>query len=205
MNALRIPLVLLAAAALALSGCSTSDPDAAVSPTPSPTATVPPGYGYGPKKAGNTTPAPAVFVGASVRADQTFAPSTDVDVVDLRFTGWRGRDLTGCDVRYVDPPATDAVSGEPVEIEGAALLQVTCPQVTSVGPDSDRFSSPDTENVTEVVKTGYDGSTLTWTIGLQRRAPFGLALVTFGSGGSAREYPEARRNAVDGVSISILQ
>ena len=185
MNALRIPLVFLAAVSLALCGCSTSDPDAAGTPAP-PT---PSGWGYGPSTAPiESPPAPGAFVGASVRADQTWPePVTDIDLVKLRFTGG-----PGCEARYVDPPITDEVSGQPVEIEGAAFLQVTCQPVTSLGPDTDRYSSPDTKNVTEVVKTGYNGSALNWTIGLERRAPFGVAF-------------ESGDGSVSGVLVGIVQ
>jgi hypothetical protein len=112
---------------------------------------------------------------------------TDIDLVELRFTGG-----PGCEARYADPPITDKVSGQPVEVEGTAFLQVTCQPVTSLGPDTDRYSSPDTQNVTEIVKSGYDGSTLNWTIGLERRAPFGVAFVS-GDG------------SVSGVLVGIMQ
>jgi hypothetical protein len=172
-DVLRIPLVALASAALALSGCSTSDSGAAGSPTPSPSPTVPPGYVYGPVSVSLDNPAPAVFDGASVDARQATPP---IDVVSLQFTGG----MPGCEIRYVDPPVTDRASGEPVNIEGNAFLQVSCQPVTSLGPDTDRYSSPDTQNVTEIVKSGYDGSTLNWTIGLERRAPFGGGIFSGG-------------------------
>jgi hypothetical protein len=161
MNALRIPIVLVASAALVLSGCSTSDPGSAGSPDP----TVPPGFGYEPLTSVGPVGS-AVFDGASANVGGGTPP---IEQVALKFSGGS----PACQVRYVDPPITDEVSGQPVDVEGAAFLQVSCQPVASLGPNTDRYSSSDTENVTEVAKTGYDGSTLTLTIGLNRRAPFG--------------------------------
>ncbi|MEZ5116680.1 MAG: hypothetical protein R2737_10470 [Candidatus Nanopelagicales bacterium] len=136
--------------------------------------------------------AEAHFGGASVRADRTWPePSTAMDLVEFRF--FRG--TPGCHVRYVEPPVTDEVSGDPVEVQGAAFLQVSCHPVTSLihGTDNvDRYRSPDTKNVTELAGTGYDGSTLTWTIGLRRRSPFGVAVIMDGGSPS-------------GVSVGIVQ
>jgi hypothetical protein len=175
MNALRIPIVLVASAALVLSGCSTSDPGSAGSPTPTPPAPTPTpfeGFSYGPSTAPHgLSPGPGVFVGG-----QAMTYPRGVDEVDL----WFDQGDPDCDVRYVDPPIADEQTGTPVEIEGAAFIQVRCEEVTGIALDpyfdtqagSDRFSAAETDNVTEVVQTGYDGSALTWTIGLQRRMPF---------------------------------
>lgn len=53
-------------------------------------------------------------------------------------------------------------------------------------------ADPETLNVSELVRTGYDGSTLTWVIGLRRRAPFGVAVVNDG-------------NAESGITVGVAR
>ena len=115
-----------------------------------------------------------------------FADTAGTDHVYLSFVG--GAPI--CVARYEDPPVTDAVSGDRVMVAGTAFLQVRCPRVAGIAiedhgdsdaaalwPGHDRFRPPDTKNVIEVVRTGFDGATLTWTIGLRHKARMGLGSI----------------------------
>lgn len=87
-------------------------------------------------------------------------------------------------VEYVTGPVAEQGSGQPVEVDGAAALQVifslasgvdlsgTEPQTIYDGPD--RLSGVDagTVNVAEVVQTGDFEATLSWAVGVDEITPF---------------------------------
>jgi hypothetical protein len=94
-----------------------------------------------------------------------------------------GEGTPGWDVRYVDEASSQG-SGDPVEVAGAAVLQLT---VTGAGypydTGVDEFSTagtvavPDTETVTEVAFDGtYEGTTVAF-VGVQARTPFRVYLL----------------------------
>jgi hypothetical protein len=102
-------------------------------------------------------------------------------VVELdAATSWR--------VGFVDPPVRERGSGDEVPVDGEALLQVVLSPATAfelpsgigdtrirptyTGPD--RFDGPGTAVVTEVVGAGEHERTMSWVIGLERRAPFAV-------------------------------
>jgi hypothetical protein len=126
-------------------------------------------------------PAPAVFTGGSAHDYRQ-----GYDQVAFDFSPGAPQ----CELRYVDPPITNEQTGATVAVAGAAFLQVHCREVTGVDPASRFDTEPGAElysrrapmNVTEIVQTGFNGSALTVTIGLQRRTPF-IAGST-GAGGS---------------------
>jgi len=117
---------------------------------------------------------------------------------DVRLAGHDGFDrlvfqfrgpLSGYRVGYVQGPVREDGSGEPVDIEGEAFLEVVMAPASGVdlsggaepvevytGPD--RVRSGDTELVTEVVRTGDFEATLSWGVGLRRQVPFGVAVLT---------------------------
>lgn len=88
-----------------------------------------------------------------------------------------GEGTPGWDVRYVDEAASQG-SGDPVEVAGDAILQVT---LTGAGSPSDTgvepyaggpLSASDTEVVTEVVPDStYEGMTVVF-VGTAARTPF---------------------------------
>jgi hypothetical protein len=94
-----------------------------------------------------------------------------------------GEGTPGWDVRYVDEASSQG-SGDPVEVAGDAVLQLT---VTGAGypydtgveefSTSGTVSAPDTEAVTEVAFDGtYEGTTVAF-VGVQDRAPFRVYLL----------------------------
>jgi hypothetical protein len=125
----------------------------------------------------------------------TADPSSDslVTVTDIRVGRHDGFDRVvfevdgtgtpGWDVRYVDE-ATSQGSGEPVDVDGEAILQVT---LTGVGYPDDtgvdeyagphRLSIPETETVTEVVlDSTFEGQTVAF-VGTSSQAPFRVYLL----------------------------
>jgi hypothetical protein len=125
----------------------------------------------------------------------TGSPSSDalVTVTDIRIGRHDGFDRVvfevdgtgapGWEVRYVDDPASQG-SGDPVEVEGAAVLQVTLtgiglPHDTGVdewsGPDP--LSIPETETVTEVVwDASFEGQSVAF-VGTGAQTPFRVYLL----------------------------
>lgn len=86
----------------------------------------------------------------------------------------------GYDVRWVDGPVTEDGSGDPVDIEGDAFLQVVVQPAsgfdleagvpTYEGPT--RLAAPDGGALTEAVRTGDFEAVLTWVLGAEERVPF---------------------------------
>jgi hypothetical protein len=122
-------------------------------------------------------------------------PSADarVTVTELRVGRHEGFDRVvfevdgtgtpGWDVRYVDDPSSQG-SGDPIDVEGAAALQVT---LTGVGlPDDtgvpeysgpDPLSIPETETVTEIVFDGtFEGQAVAF-VGTTAQTPFRVYLL----------------------------
>ncbi len=91
-----------------------------------------------------------------------------------------GEEQPGYDVRWVDGPITEDGSGNPVDIEGDAFLQVLVQpasgydleagEPTYGGPT--RLAGPDGGAVTEAVRTGDFEALLTWVLGAGDRLPF---------------------------------
>lgn len=91
---------------------------------------------------------------------------------------------------YVDMPVTADGSGEPVELQGAAALQLIMTPASGVELDGeevreiyagpDRISGADAgaDVVREVVQTGDFEATLSWAVGIDRRAPFTVTTLT---------------------------
>lgn len=91
-------------------------------------------------------------------------------------------------VEYVTGPVAEQGSGQPIEVDGTAALQVifslasgvdlsgTEPQTIYDGPD--RLSDAGTVNVTEVVQTGDFEATLSWAVGVDEITPFTVRRLT---------------------------
>jgi hypothetical protein len=179
-----------------LAGCS-GDDDTASQPTsgsvPSSSSTGAPASAPGePDTADDGATAPPFLGNAEPDTGEASADAR-VTVSDIRIGRHHGFDrvvfevggqgLPGWDVRYVDE-ATSQGSGEPVDVAGEAVLQVT---LTGVGYPGDtgvaEFSSDGplsvaaTEVVTEVVlDSTFEGATVAF-VGTQVRMPFRVYLL----------------------------
>lgn len=127
-------------------------------------------------------------------------------------------------VEYVEPPITASPSGQQIDLEGSAFLQVTVspgagvdlsgdePRETFTGED--RFT-PDAEGVAELAETEDFETVLSWVVGVPERAPFSVtadqgsltvAIATdsmAGNGGEDTVLAEADRcTSPEGYSIS---
>ncbi|NIH70218.1 hypothetical protein FB380_004716 [Modestobacter marinus] len=135
----------------------------------------------GPVQAGDF---PAVTGPTAHLTDVRTARHDGFDRVVLEFAGDR---VPSYRVSYVEPPITEDGSGAEVPVPGAAFLEVRAapasgvdlsgdePRETYTGPD--RVAPSGDGVVTEVVRTGDFEGQLAWTIGLQQRVPFGVAVL----------------------------
>jgi hypothetical protein len=168
------------------SATSTADSSASATET---TADDSPGDGGTEDGATDAPPFPA-------NAEPDTADASDgasVTVSDIRVAGQDGFDRVvfevggtgtpGWDVRYVDAAASQG-SGEPVEVDGDAVLQVTLtgvgyPYDTGVSEfsSSGPVSAADTQVVTEVVfDATFEGTTMAF-VGTTGQAPFRVYLM----------------------------
>ncbi|MGY1634149.1 hypothetical protein ACI784_20790 [Geodermatophilus sp. SYSU D01186] len=133
-----------------------------------------------------------------VRTDDFPASGPPALLADVRAAGHQtfdrfvlefdGDDVPGHRVGYLEPPIREAGSGRPVDVAGAAFLQVQVtpasgvdlsgkrPEETYEGPD--RLDVPGGQVIAETVEAGDFEATLTWTLGLHHRAPFGVAALS---------------------------
>lgn len=201
---MRVTIRLLTAAALAVgvAGCGAAEPSSApaadraggsvgatpptTGPTTSPTTPRPT------TAPAATSAAAAVPPGARASQAPAAAPTaylTDVRVgahpgYDRVVFAFRGPRPPGYAVRYVRPPVTQQGSGQPVRVAGSAYLEVRMTpasgadlsgagyEPTYTGPA--RVGGSGAALVAEVVRTGDFEGTLTWVVGLRRRASFSV-------------------------------
>jgi hypothetical protein len=87
-------------------------------------------------------------------------------------------------VTYVDPPIVEDGSGNAVEIEGGAFLELRLTPATGVdltGPEiEETYDGPtelrvDGNVVIEVVRIGDFEQNMAWVVGLDERRPFAVA------------------------------
>ena len=191
-----VGVVLLALTTFA--GCNGSDDDdstSASTSTSSTTSTTSPATTTSTSVAPSTTstsPAP----GPDGTTDPTSAPAppgaNEVALLtQVRVAAQAGADrvvfefvddqLPGYDIAYIDGPARADGSGDVVDVEGDALLQVRFEPASGVdlraGTFEPTYTGPprlagDTEVVTEVVRSGDFEANLTWVIGVEREVPF---------------------------------
>ena len=105
------------------------------------------------------------------------------DRVVLQF---QGDEAPSYRVTYVSPPIREDGSGRTVPVAGEDFLELrltpasaydlsgTTPAPTYAGPD--RITPPHTETITELVMTGDFEANLAWTVGVNHRAPFAVAV-----------------------------
>lgn len=94
-----------------------------------------------------------------------------------------GESMPGYRIQWVDGPITADGSGEVVEVEGDALLEIvmdpasgvdlSAPQLTIVYQGPDRIPvEGQTELITDLVRTGDFEAVLSWAAGTTERVPF---------------------------------
>jgi hypothetical protein len=83
------------------------------------------------------------------------------------------RPVPGYRVRYVGRPVIQDGSGEPIAVEGEAVLEIRLEPAhgPSFTPATSRIK-PSTQNVVELVRTGDFEAVVTWVAGLRDRRPF---------------------------------
>jgi hypothetical protein len=180
----------------ALAGCGGDDPEPTASSSsassPAEETSASPTTGSGDTDDDGGTDAPPFPADAET---DTADPSSDslVTVTDIRVGRHDGFDRVvfevdgtgtpGWSVQYVDDPSSQG-SGEPVDVEGDAVLQVV---LTGVGypydtgvdeyASHDPLSAADTETVTEVVFDGtFEGQTEAF-VGTAAEVPFRVYLL----------------------------
>lgn len=195
--------VVVAVALLAAGACGDDD-EGGDATTTTTTEAVAPSSSEAP---GSTTEAPTTSEGTTT----TTAPfAGDLDpkagdpdetgtarLVDVRvgqqegFTRFvlefEGETRPGYDVRWVDGPVTEDGSGNPVEVEGGAYLQVIVQPASGFDLDAGvptyegptRIAGPAGGSILEAVRTGDFEAVLTWVLGAEERAPFTVS--TLGS------------------------
>jgi hypothetical protein len=191
-------IAVLAGAAL-LSGCTGGEADAPAgtstsisSPTSAEQSSAAPstGGGYTGEDGGPDAPPDTVNTDPDTADPSQGALVTVTDIRIGRHTGFDrvvfeldGTGTPGWDARYVDDPASQG-SGDPVDVEGDAALQVT---LTGIGLPDDtgvaEWSGPDplsiseTQTVTEVAwDATFEGQSVAF-IGTRTEAPFRVFLL----------------------------
>jgi hypothetical protein len=113
--------------------------------------------------------------------DVRVAAQDGFDRVVLEFDG---TDVPSHRITFLEPPIQQDGSGNPVEIDGEAFLELRMTPASGVdlsgeafeetytGPD--RVTAGGTSTVTEVVRTGDFEANLAWVIGMDREAPFAV-------------------------------
>lgn len=93
-------------------------------------------------------------------------------------------------VEYVAGPVAEAGSGNPIELDGGAVIQVIFSLASGVdlsgsqpvqiyeGPQRIAGSSAGATSVTEIAQTGDFEATLSWAVGLSSAAPFTVSELT---------------------------
>jgi hypothetical protein len=102
---------------------------------------------------------------------------------------FEGTSVPGYRVQWVDGPITADGSGEPVDVDGDAFLEIvmdpasgvdlSAPQLTIVYDGPDRIPvAGQTELITDLVRTGDFESVLSWAAGTTERVPFRVLRLT---------------------------
>jgi hypothetical protein len=203
---LRTASALLLVLLLAVACGSEEEITSPVTPTPTPGATTPPpspdatadgpttGATQEPDEDGPSLIGPPTtdevnfddfpFGGGPVAllTDVRVAGQSGFDRIVLEFDG---EQMPSYRVTYATPPITQDGSGEEMDVDGQAFLELRLSPASGVdlsGPEfrmvyegPERFRPSDTAVLVEFVRTGDFEAHLSWVAGLRERAPFAVA------------------------------
>ena len=163
------------------------DPEPTTSTTERPTTTS--------TTAPASTTSTTAFEGSTTPTSIAGDAAAVAHLTDVRVAGQEGFDRVVFEldgegapnvaVEWVDEAVADG-SGERVDVEGGALLQVRMEPASGVdlngeevretytGPDRVRG---DTTSITEVVRTGDFEANLTWVVGVERELPYRVSVL----------------------------
>jgi hypothetical protein len=186
-----VSTALLLATLVAASGCGSSDKSAAPSGGNSTTTTVTTTTttgGIDPLTGAGTTPVKADAAGSETALLERIALGRHegYDRVVFQFKN----DLPGYSVEYVQPPLKEDGSGNPVAIDGNAVVVVRMEPASGFdldtgegvlvykGPKRIEGSSAGTSVVKELARTGDFEAVLSWAIGLSDKVDFRVTTAT---------------------------
>jgi hypothetical protein len=181
-----LSLGLVLAAVVVASGCGDSDQESsppAAEPTTTQTTTSGTTNGIDPLEGAGTAPVVAQTAAKDIVLLERVAVGRHegFDRVVFQF---RGEDLPGYRVEYVEPPLKEDGSGNLVRLEGNAFVLVRIEPASGFdlntgegvivykGPKRLEGSASGTSTVVELVRTGDFEAVLSWAVGLQDRVDF---------------------------------
>jgi hypothetical protein len=187
-----VSTVLVSATLVAGSGCGSSDKSAAPaggsSTTTTTVTTTTATGGVDPLTGAGTTPVKAAAAGSETALLERIALGRHegYDRVVFQFKN----DLPGYRVEYVQPPLKEDGSGNPVSIDGNAVVVVRMEPASGFdlntgegvlvykGPKRIEGSSAGTSVVKELARTGDFEAVLSWAIGLSDKVDFRVTTAT---------------------------
>jgi len=186
-----VSTALLSATLVAASGCGSSDKSAAPSggnSTTTTATTTTTTSGIDPLPGAGTTPVKADAAGSETALLERIALGRHegYDRVVFQFKN----DLPGYRVEYVQPPLKEDGSGNPVSIDGNAVVVVRMEPASGFdlntgegvlvykGPKRIEGSSAGTSVVKELARTGDFEAVLSWAIGLSDKVDFRVTTAT---------------------------
>lgn len=180
---------------------ATPSPTATAEPTASPSPTQDPDEAateQDPDEAVGTEPVGAFGTEEVEGGDFPSMTGETVYLTDVRVGAHEGFDRVVLEfegtsppshrIGYIEEPIVQDGSGNPVEVEGSAFLELRMTPASGVdlsgveyepiyeGPE--RVEAPGTGVVTEVVRTGDFEANLAWVVGLEEEAPFAAEWLT---------------------------
>jgi len=183
-----LSFALVVVALLAVSGCGGSGKQASRSPSATTVTTSTSTGGIDKLEGAGTTPVEGQAAGQETALLERIAVGRHegYDRVVFQFR----HDLAGYKVQYVQPPLKEDGSGNPVEVQGGAVVVVRMEPASGFdlntgegvmvykGPRRIDGSAAGTSIVQELVRTGDFEAVLSWAIGLQDRVDFRVRTAT---------------------------
>lgn len=202
-----LPFALAVVLALAAGACGGDDDGGGERGGETSTSAAPPGGGAtsGPSSAPGTTTSPDG--GSSTTTAPAFTGDLEPESAQPDGTGtaqlvavrlgsqpgatrfvleFDGEVQPGYQVSWVDGPISEDGSGNPVDVDGGAFLQVLVQPATGYDMEAGaptyegptRLAGPSGGSITEAVRTGDFEALLTWVLGAEERVPFTVTALT---------------------------
>ena len=157
-------------------GSSSTTESTSATSAPTASTTAPAGDGFDGETTPTSVPAPP-DLGIALLSTVEVGGVEGVDQVSFTFGDGQ---IPGYDVAYIDPPVRQDGSGDVVEVDGGAFLEIRFAPASGVdllGTLEPTYTGPTevrgaTEVVTEVVRTGDFEANLTWVVGVDERVPY---------------------------------